>query len=431
MNAPLPTASHNGHHTTTANGSPTANGSTTANGLNAANGSTTINGSAPEQTAPALHMSNGTVLTRQMTIGDIAKLLDAELVGDAQTLITGVASLDSATPGTISFIEHERLLKTAMTSSAAALIAPAELAAKMRRAGRGGGSTPAKPMVLTGNPRLAFTKVMEFLQPLHMPELGIHPTASMEPDAYIGAGVTIREYCYVGHHAHIGDGVVLYPHVIVGDGAQIGNASTLFPSVVLNHHVHIGERVRIHSGSVIGGDGFGYVPDAGKHRKVPQIGTVIIEEDVEIGANVCIDRATMGATRIGAGTKIDNLVQVAHNVQIGRNCILCGQVGLSGSVVIGDDCVLAGQVGVRDHIKVGKGAVVGARAALMSDVPEGQFVAGAPAVPHRDHMKMEAATRRLPDALRTLRNLERQVKELQAQMGITATVTDVVTDVAE
>lgn len=397
MNAPQPTASPNGHSTTS-----------TAD-------------STIEKATTNSYMSNGDILARQITIGDIAKLLDAELVGDAQTLITGVASLDSATPGSIAFIEHERLLKTAMTSSAAALIAPADLAAKMRRAGRASGSKPSKPMVLTGNPRLAFTKVMEFLQPLHMPELGIHPTAIIEPDAYIGDGVTIREYCYVGHHAHIGDGVVLYPHVIVGDGAQIGNASTLFPSVVLNHHVHIGERVRIHSGSVIGGDGFGYVPDAGKHRKVPQIGTVIVEDDVEIGANVCIDRATMGATRVGAGTKIDNLVQVAHNVQIGRNCILCGQVGLSGSVVIGDDCVLAGQVGVRDHIKVGKGAVVGARAALMSNVGDGQFVAGAPAVPHRDHMKMEAATRRLPEALRTLRNLEKQVRELQAQLATPST----------
>jgi UDP-3-O-[3-hydroxymyristoyl] glucosamine N-acyltransferase len=361
------------------------------------------------------HISNGNGLSRQMTLGDIAELLGAELVGDSGTLITGVSSLDSAIPGTISFIEHERLLKTAVASSAAALIAPVDLAVKMRRAGRAGG-TPTKPMVLTGNPRLAFAKVMEFLQPLHMPEMGIHPTAIIEPDAYIGTGVTIREYCYVGHHAHIGDGVVLYPHVIVGDGAQIGNASTLFPSVVLNHHVHIGERVRIHSGSVIGGDGFGYVPEDGKHRKVPQIGTVIVEEDVEIGANVCIDRATMGATRIGAGTKIDNLVQIAHNVQIGRNCILCGQVGLSGSVNIGDDCRIAGQVGVRDHIKIGKGAVVAARSALMEDVPAGSFVAGAPAVPHREFMKTEAASRRLPEALRTLRNLERQIKELQVQV---------------
>jgi len=403
MNASPPSASPNGHATSghKISGPHRAVPNPTANGLGA------------EHSTPNPHMSNGTPAIRQMTIGDIAKLLEAELIGDAQTVITGVASLDSATPGTISFIEHDRLLKTALTSSATALIAPAELADKL---GRAGGTSPSKPMVLTGNPRLAFTKVMEVLQPLHMPEAGIHPTAIIEPDAYIGTGVTIREYCYVGHHAHIGDGVVLYPHVVVGDGAQIGNASTLFPSVVLSHHVHIGERVRIHSGSVIGGDGFGYVPDGGKHRKVPQIGTVIIEEDVEIGANVCIDRATMGATRVGAGTKIDNLVQVAHNVQIGRNCLLCGQVGLSGSVIIGDDSVLAGQVGVRDHIKVGKGAVVGARAALMSDVGDGEFVAGAPAVPHREHMKMEASTRRLPEALRTLRNLERQMKELQAQL---------------
>jgi UDP-3-O-[3-hydroxymyristoyl] glucosamine N-acyltransferase len=171
--------------------------------------------------------------------------------------------------------------------------------------------------------------------------------------------------------------------------------------------------VRIHSGSVIGGDGFGYVLDNGKHHKVPQIGTVIIEDDVEIGANVCIDRAMLGATRVGAGTKIDNLAQIAHNVQIGRNVIICALVGLSGSVVVEDDVVLAGQVGARDHVKIGKGAIIGAQSGVMNDIPASGFMLGSPAVAHRDFMKMEASARKLPEALRTLRQLERQVRELQ------------------
>lgn len=352
---------------------------------------------------------------RQITVGDIARLLGAELVGDARTLISGVSGLDSAMPGTIAFIENEGLFETALGSSASAFIAPASIGEKVRSAQKQG-DMQGKPAVLTGNPRLAFAKVMEYLQPLDLPEPGIHPTAIVEKDAIIGEGVTIREFCYVGHHAHIGDGAVLYPHVVVSNGAQIGNATILYPSVVINHHVHIGERVRIHSGSVIGGDGFGYVLDDGKHHKVPQIGTVIVEDDVEIGANVCIDRAMLGATRVGAGTKVDNLVQIAHNVQVGRNVILCGQVGLSGSVVVEDNAVLAGQVGLRDHVKIGKGAVLGAKSGIMNNIPAGEFVMGSPAVPQREFLKQEASVRKLPEALRALRQLEKQVKELQAQI---------------
>jgi UDP-3-O-[3-hydroxymyristoyl] glucosamine N-acyltransferase len=352
---------------------------------------------------------------RQVTVGDIAKLLGAELIGDARTLITGVSGIDGAQPGTIAFIENENLLETALGSSASAIIAPASIGAKVPACDRKKG-LQGKPAVLTGNPRLAFAKVMEYLQPLDLPEVGIHPTAIVEPDAYLGEGVTIREFCYVGKSAHIGDGAVLYPHVVVGNGAQIGNATILYPSVVINHHVHVGERVRIHSGSVIGGDGFGYVLDDGKHHKVPQIGTVIIEDDVEIGANVCIDRAMLGATRVGSGSKVDNLVQIAHNVQIGKNVILCGQVGLSGSVVVEDNAVLAGQVGLRDHVKIGKGAVLGAKSGVMNNIAAGEFVMGSPAVPQREFLKQEAAARKLPEAIRTLRSLEKQVHALQAQI---------------
>lgn len=354
--------------------------------------------------------------SRQVTVGDIAKLLGAELIGDARTLISGVSGLDGALPGTIAFIEHESLLETALDSSVSAIIAPASISEKVSGPQRKKGLA-GKPVVLIVNPRLAFAKVMEYLQPLDLPEVGIHPSAIIEPDAHIGEGVTIREGCYVGHHAHIGNGVVLYPHVVIGNGAQIGDASIVFPSVVINHHVQIGERVRIHSGSVIGGDGFGYVLDDGKHHKVPQIGTVIIGDDVEIGANVCIDRAMLGATRIGSGTKIDNLVQIAHNVQIGRNVILCGHVGLSGSVIIEDNVVIAGQVGVRDHIKVGKGAIVGAQTGIMSNVAPGDFVLGSPAISQREFMKQEAAKRKLPDTIRAVRQLEKQVQALQAQIA--------------
>jgi UDP-3-O-[3-hydroxymyristoyl] glucosamine N-acyltransferase len=354
-------------------------------------------------------------------VGEIARLLGAELVGDARTLITGVAGLDSTGPGMISFIDNERLLDAALESSASAIIAPSRLAVQVGEQTAAGNTSAngraAKPILLTGKPRLAFIKVMEHLSPLSLPERGVHHSAIIEPTAHIGEGVTIREGCYIGHHVHIGDGAVLYPHVVVGDGAQIGEASIFYASVVIHHHVHIGRRVRVHSGTVIGGDGFGYVMDGDKHVKMPQVGTVIIEDDVEIGSNVCIDRATMGATRVGSGTKIDNLVQIAHNVQVGRNCILCGQVGLSGSVVVEDNVVMAGQAGLADHVKVGKGAIVVAKAGIMSDVESNTAVMGSPAMPQREFLKREAAARKLPDMNRAMRKMERDIQELQAQLA--------------
>ena len=372
--------------------------------------------------------------SRTATVGEIARFLGAQIVGDASTLITGFAGLESAAPGTISFIDSDKMISDALASSAAAIIAPESLrqaledAFDLRAKSAANGEAKAngarrklatrheKPIVLAGNPRLAFAKVLEWMQPASVPEKGVHCTAVIEPDAYIGEGVTIREGCYVGHHARIDDGVILYPHVSVGDGAQIGAGSILYPSVVIYRQVHIGRRVRIHSGSVIGSDGFGYVFDGDRHQKVPQVGTVIIEDDVEIGANVCIDRATMGATRVGEGTKIDNLTQIAHNVTIGKNCIVCGQVGLSGSVVVEDNVMMAGQVGLRDHVRIGKGAILGAKAGIMADIGPGEFVMGSPSLPQRDYMRVHAISRKLPDMARQVRRLEKMVEELSARL---------------
>ena len=355
---------------------------------------------------------------RSATVGEIARLLDAQILGDSRILITGVAGLDTASAGTISFIENERMIEDAFAGSASAIIAPESLREELESLQKSAKRTrpKLKSVVLTGNPRLAFAKLIEWMQPASVPERGVHSSAVIENTAIIGEGVTIREFCYVGHAARIGDGAILYPHVYVGDGAQIGEDTILYPNVVCGHHVQLGRRVRVHASSVVGGDGFGYVFDGQKHFKVPQVGTVIVEDDVEIGCNVCIDRATMGATRIGEGTKIDNLVQIAHNVQIGKNCILCGQVGLSGSVIVEDNVMMAGQAGLRDHVKIGKGAILGAKAGIMADVGPGEFVAGAPAVPNRDYMKINAASRKLPEMTRQLRRLEKAVALLQAKL---------------
>ena len=369
---------------------------------------------------------------RTTTVGEIAQLLNAQWVGDESTPITGVAGLESAAPGAISFIDSDKLIAEALESNAAAIIAPESLrsileearrlqfkssqndAARKRAQAR---IDHEKPIVFAGNPRLAFAKVLEWMQPAALPEKGVHRTAVIEDDAIIGKNVTIREGCYVGHHARVADGVVLYPHVTIGDGAQIGAGSIIYPSVVIYRQVHIGKRARIHSGTVLGSDGFGYVFDGERHQKVPQIGTVIIEDDVEIGANVCIDRATMGATRVGEGTKIDNLTQIAHNVQIGKNCVICGQVGLSGSVIIEDNVSMAGQVGLRDHVRIGKGAILGAKAGIMADIGAGEFVMGSPSLPQRDYLRVHAVSRKLPEMAKQLRRLEKQVEELTAQLN--------------
>ena len=374
---------------------------------------TPINGAAHAGTSMKQRNRNAAtaVAPRGATIGDLARLLDAELIGDAATPVLGVAGLDNPHPGSILFIENEKLYDAALASSAAAIIAP-PAAAQNARAANGHG----KATILIGNPRLAFARVMEYFEPMARHEPGVHATAVVEKGAVVSAGATIGAHCYIGQDAHIERGAVLYPHVYIGEGAQIGEDSTLFPSVVINHHVQLGKRVRIHSGSVIGSDGFGYVLDGGAHHKVPQLGTVIVDDDVEIGANVGIDRATIGATRIGAGTKIDNLVQIGHNCQIGKNCIICGHVGISGSVIIEDNAIMAGQAGLADHSKIGKGAVIGAKAGIMSnsEIGAGEFVMGAPAMPRREFMKREATLRKLPD---TIRALDAKIKELQQQIA--------------
>ncbi len=356
-------------------------------------------------------VSIANVQSHRMTAGDIALLLGAELVGDAQTLITSVAGIESALPGSILFVENEALLQSAFNSPAAAIIASSAAADDLHLVEKNN-----KPTLLISNPRLAFAKVMEYFQLKPERVAGVHPSAVVAEDAHIGENVTIGIGCVVGQRAHIGDNVILYPNVVVSDGAQIGDDCVFHANVVIGHHVNLGKRVLVHPGSVIGSEGFGYVLDDGRHRKVPQLGTVVIEDDVEIGANVCIDRATIGATRIGEGTKIDNLVQIAHNVQIGKNCILCGQVGISGSVEVEDGVIMAGQAGLADHVKIGKGAILGAKTGIMGDVASGDVVLGSPAISQRDFLKREAAARKMPETLRAFRQLERQIKELQEQM---------------
>jgi UDP-3-O-[3-hydroxymyristoyl] glucosamine N-acyltransferase len=262
------------------------------------------------------------------------------------------------------------------------------------------------------NARVAFAKVL----PLFFPEpvflCGIHPTAVIAESATVDPSAHVGPYCVVGDAAQIGARSVLQGHNWVGANSRVGEGVNLFPHVTLYAGTHVGNRVRIHSGAVIGADGFGYVLDNGTHRKVPQMGNVVIQDDVEIGANSTIDRGALGPTTIGRGTKIDNLVQIGHNVTIGDHCMIVAQVGVAGSSKLGNYCVLAGQVGIAGHLKIGNQVTVAAQSGVMRDIADGQKVFGAPAVPDKEAKRLFISLRQLPGLLHRVTELERRLAEM-------------------
>ncbi len=337
-----------------------------------------------------------------MRLSEIARLTGAQLSGHAEGEITGVAPIEQAKPGDLTFLANPRYARFVENTRATAIFVPP-----------GQWKSPAV-LLTVDNPYFAFTQVLQKLFPLALsqPE-GVHPTAVLGENVCLGERVSIGAFVVVEDHVTLGEGTTLFPHCFVGRQSQIGRACTIYPNVSIREKTRIGDRVIIHSGTVIGSDGFGFAPKEGVYHKIPQIGVVVIEDDVEIGANCAIDRAALGETRIGRGTKLDNLIQVAHNVQIGENTVIAAQTGISGSTKIGRQVVIGGQVGFVGHITVGDKAMFGAQAGVTKSVPQGVVFSGYPAREHKHQLRIEASLQKLPDALKHLRELEKRLAELE------------------
>jgi UDP-3-O-[3-hydroxymyristoyl] glucosamine N-acyltransferase len=337
----------------------------------------------------------------QITLNKLAELINGSIIGDPNTLITGAADVSDAREGDIVFVESQKLLESAIESGASAIITNTQM------------PHVDVPRIIVDNPRYAFAKTLEAFAPVRYKEHGIHPTSFIGEGTVIGENPSIGYNAFISRNVVIGNNVWIHPLAHISENVKIGDNSVIHPFVTIYDSVTIGSNVTIHSGTVIGADGFGYTRIGAEHYKIPQIGEVIICDNVEIGANVTIDRARTGKTTIGRGTKIDNLVHIAHNVTIGENCIIIAQVGVSGSVTIGDRVLLTGQAGVVDHVKIGDDAIICGRAGVIGDIEPGSFVSGYPARPHREQMRMHAAQKKLPNLLRTVKELEKRIKELE------------------
>jgi UDP-3-O-[3-hydroxymyristoyl] glucosamine N-acyltransferase len=331
------------------------------------------------------------------TVAEIAKLLGAEILGDASLVLKRFAPADRAQSGDLTFAENENYLARAEQSAASAIIID------------GPAASSSKTLIRVPNARVAFAKVL----PLFFPEpgfaAGIHPTAIVPASAWVDATAHIGPYCILGEKVRIGARSVLQGLNSVGADSLIGEDVNLFPNVTLYPRTEVGNRVRIHSGTVVGSDGFGYVLDNGVHRKVSQIGNVIICDDVELGANVTVDRGALGPTIIGKGTKIDNLVQIAHNVTVGEHCIIVSQVGVSGSTKLGNYVILGGQVGLAGHLKIGNRVSVAAQSGVMNNIPDGEKWIWTPAQPDRQAKRQMIALQQLPELIRRVKQLEKQL----------------------
>ncbi|MCS7224877.1 MAG: UDP-3-O-(3-hydroxymyristoyl)glucosamine N-acyltransferase [Armatimonadetes bacterium] len=340
-----------------------------------------------------------------LPIGRIAEFIGGTVQGDPQIFIGGVGDPSDPKPEDIVFVWTKPQALLAYASAARAVVTSPQFV------------QPTKPTIIVPDPRLALAKFLDCLFRETIPSPTISPFAVISPDAQIGQQVCIGSYAVIGSQTVIGDRTIIYPLSYIGNRVTIGQDCRIYPFACLLDDVSLGNRVVIFSGAVVGRPGFGFVWDGQQHRRVPQVGKVVVEDDAEIGANSCVDRATLTKTRIGKGSKLDNLVQIGHNCQVGPMCLIAGQVGLAGSVTLGEGVVVGGQAGIADHITVGPKAQIAARSGLMSNVPEESRWAGFPARPHWEWLRIEASLTRLPELILLSRTLKEKVEQLEKRLA--------------
>lgn len=337
----------------------------------------------------------------QKTLKEIAEIVGGELIGDGKILITGLNSIETAKGGDLTFAD-EKHIEAAKNSAASAVIISKNFS----------GEIP-KNSIKAENSKFAFAKLMEIFKPQIKIPAGISDKAFIGKNTKISSTAKIMAFAVIDDGAEISDGAIIYPHTYIGQNAKIGADTVIYSSVTVREYCEIGARCVIHASTVIGADGFGFTTSKGVHTKVPQIGNVIVEDDVEIGAHVGIDRAAMGSTVIGHGTKIDNLVHIGHNCKIGANCLIVAQTGISGSTIVGDNVTFGGQTGTVGHIKIGGNSVYAARSGITKNMPEGVFCSGFPVQPHNDWLKLQVSLQKVPDLIKKIKQLEKQISQLE------------------
>ena len=340
-----------------------------------------------------------------ITVAHIARTIQGEVVGNPQLNIKGVCDVKLGRSQYITFIGSREYEQYFDGCSADAFIVNSKFPIEKKN----------KTFIKVENPALQFVKVVELFHPTPKPKPGIHETAIIDEKATLGEGVSVGPYVVIEGETVLGRGVVIGAGTYIGENVSIGEGTIIHPNVSLYHKVIIGKNCIIDSGSTIGADGFGLVTNKGIRHKMPHIGRAIIEDNVFIGANCCVDRGTLSDTVVGAGSKFDNFIQVAHNVQIGKNCVISGQTAIGGSTVLGDNITIAGQVGIIDHLTIGSGSVIAAKSGVFQSIGENSFVSGTPARPHKERLRQNAAVNKLPDLLKRVRKLEQETLQAENQ----------------
>jgi UDP-3-O-[3-hydroxymyristoyl] glucosamine N-acyltransferase len=339
-----------------------------------------------------------------ITVKELGALLNGVIKGDDSVEISGISSVEDAVSGDVVVAENEKYFSAAMKSSASAVVSTFS------------GNVDKKTVIVVDNVQKALKTLLPIFSTCGFTFQGIHPQAVIGENCVIGKNVGIGPGVVLADNVKVGEGARIHPSTFIGNNVVMGQDVVIHPNVTIYPGTVIGNRVTVHAGAVIGADGFGYVFEDGAHQKIEHVGKVIIEDDVEIGACATIDRAKVGVTRIGEGTKIDNLVHIAHNCKIGKKCLVIALAGVAGSCVLGDGVVLAGQAGVKDHVRIGDGSIIAARAGVIGDVAPGSKLSGFPARPHMEYLKSQAAAMKLPDLASTIRALEARVVELEEKL---------------